>query len=82
MIFSVAERVFRSSRRIAQHYLPQPFWQHWTAAEREALLALRYVVDAGLTMLENSTTLPRTSREEKIDIEIDGDNPPTQQSQS
>ncbi|MBI3943333.1 MAG: hypothetical protein HY326_10000 [Chloroflexi bacterium] len=82
MIFSVAERLFRSSRQVAQHYLPKPFWRHWTAAEREALLALRYVVDAGLTLLENGTELPPGSQAEKINIEINGDEPGTSGDQS
>ena len=47
--------------------LPHEFWEHHRAAHREMLLAMRSLVDAAITALEEEPKEPKKA--EKIEIE-------------
>jgi len=61
-----AWREFRASLRAL---LPEEFWEHRRAAQREALLAMRSLIDAALERLEEEERASRPKRVKKIEVE-------------
>ena len=61
-----AWREFQASLRAL---LPEEFWEHRRAARREALLAVRSLIDAALERLEEEERAERPKRARKIEIE-------------
>jgi hypothetical protein len=61
-----AWREFQASLRAL---LPEEFWEHRRAARREALLAVRSLIDAALERIEEEERAERPKRAKKIEIE-------------
>ncbi len=51
--------------------LPAEFWEHRRNARREALLALRALVDAAIKSLEQQAESERAGRKQKGKIEVE-----------
>jgi hypothetical protein len=69
------KHVKEAGRSVARQWgslIPKEFWQHGRTARREALLALRSLVDSAINRLEekeNPAPKPTPQRKTKVEVE-------------
>lgn len=63
------QQAWREFQASVRALLPEEFWEHRRAAQREALLAVRSLIDAALERLEEEERAARPKRVKKIEVE-------------
>ena len=69
------KHVKEAGRSVARQWgslIPKEFWQHGRAARREALLALRSLVDSAISRLEEKENpAPKSTPQRKTKVEVE-----------